>query len=74
MKQKIIHRDDVVKLLERLCQKLGSQKALAEKLGVSPSYISDVLSGRRDISESLARKLGLKVVIGYTPIKQEDER
>lgn len=74
MKQKIIHRDDVVKLLERLCQKLGSQKALAEKLGVSPSYISDVLSGRRDISESLARKLGLKVVIGCTPIKQEDER
>ncbi len=33
--------------LDRAIEKLGSNKAVAEKLGRSPSYISDVRRGRR---------------------------
>lgn len=43
----------------------GSQKALAERIGVSESYVSDVIRGRRAASESLMRKLGLKAVTVY---------
>jgi transcriptional regulator with XRE-family HTH domain len=37
-----------------------TQKDFAERIGMSPTYISDVLSGRRDISEELANRLGFE--------------
>lgn len=35
-----------------------SQKALAKELGISESYLSDILNGRRCISEEVAKRLG----------------
>lgn len=48
---------------QRLTKQLklaGSQKALALKLEVSPQYLSDILSRKREISHEFARKLGLE--------------
>jgi plasmid maintenance system antidote protein VapI len=36
----------------------GGGEAMAKKLDVSPSYISLLLAGKRDISPHIARKLG----------------
>ena len=36
----------------------GSWFTVAEKLGISASYLSDVVRGRREISAKLAQKLG----------------
>lgn len=38
----------------------GNQSAFAKETGFSPTYISDVLSGRRAASEKLLGVLGLK--------------
>lgn len=39
------------------------QNELATKLGVSPTYLSDVLNGRRDISDGLAKRMGFERVV-----------
>lgn len=46
----------------------GTQKALAKKLGVCPQSICDIVSGRRGLSDRLARKLGYEKVVLYRPI------
>lgn len=38
--------------------KIGTQKDAADKWGVSPQYLSDIITKRRDISDGFARKLG----------------
>lgn len=46
-----------------------NQKQLAEKMGFSPQYISDVLKGRREPSEELARAIGFKRIFLYVRAK-----
>jgi plasmid maintenance system antidote protein VapI len=53
--------------LRELIRELGSQKAAAKKLGFTPSFINDVLQGRREMTEALAAKLGFKRVVTYVP-------
>lgn len=43
----------------------GSQTAFAEDKGLSPTYVSDVIRGRRDPGEKILNILGLKKVIRY---------
>jgi transcriptional regulator with XRE-family HTH domain len=43
----------------------GSQRDFAQSLGVSPSYLSDVLKGRRDAGPKVLAALGLKRVVSY---------
>jgi transcriptional regulator with XRE-family HTH domain len=45
-------------LLQRI-ERAGSQKALADELGVTQSYLSDVKLRRRGFSAALLEKLGL---------------
>ena len=46
--------------LRALVGQHGTQKAAAKALGVSPAYLGDMLMGRRDISERILAKLGLR--------------
>lgn len=43
----------------------GSQKALAARMGVSPAYLSDVLSQRREPGPKIAAYFDLQRVILY---------
>lgn len=45
-----------------------SQKTLAERAGVSPQYLCDVLKGRRDVSAQMAERFGYMRVITFEPI------
>lgn len=51
-----------------LVEQAGSQKALAKSLGISESYLSDVLHFRREPGEKLLGAIGVKaeVVYGFT--------
>ena len=51
-------RDELTAAVERE----GTQTALARDLGISESFLGDILHGRRGISEKLANKLGWKRV------------
>ncbi len=54
---------DPVAELNKLIERHGSQMAVAERLGVSSVYISDLVNGRRDFSERMLEKLGLVRVV-----------
>jgi plasmid maintenance system antidote protein VapI len=47
--------------------KESTQKDAAKSLKVTPQFICDVLKGRREISETLAKRLGYKRVTQYVP-------
>ena len=49
----------------------NTQKDAAEAYGVSCAYLSDLLSGRRDISDEVARKFGYQQAERYF-VKMED--
>lgn len=56
----------VVELLEEMLVECGSQKALADKLGISQQHLNDVLSGRRLPVARLLRAVGLQKVTLYS--------
>jgi transcriptional regulator with XRE-family HTH domain len=43
----------------------GSQKELADGMGISREYLSDMLNNRRPISDGLLRAAGLRRVVTY---------
>lgn len=57
--------EDFRKFLAAEAKALGSQRNLAKKYGVSPMFICDILSGRRDPGEKLLSAMGFerKVVV-----------
>lgn len=48
----------------------GSQAAFAAKIGISATYLSDVLNARRDPGETILAALGLARVTRYRRIKK----
>ena len=46
----------------------GSRSAVAHILGITPSYMSDILNGNRSISDSVARKIGFIRETIYKPV------
>jgi DNA-binding transcriptional regulator YdaS (Cro superfamily) len=57
---------DIIQIIRERIGK-GSQRDFAQLLGVSPSYLSDVLKGRRDAGPKVLAALGLKRVVSYLP-------
>jgi transcriptional regulator with XRE-family HTH domain len=56
----------VIKALRKLCQS-KSQAQVAADIGVSPSYLSDVLGGRRAPGPKVLDALGLVRSTVYRP-------
>jgi len=49
---------EMISVLWDMVTESGSQHRTAQSLNITDSYLSDVLHGKRSISESLARKVG----------------
>lgn len=45
-------------IIEGLIEGKGSQLKAAAHLGISPQHLSDIVSGKRGISDAVAQKLG----------------
>lgn len=56
---------DVLDRLRAAVVAAGSQKAYADYIGVSQTYLSDVLTGNRAPGEKILTALNLKAVIMY---------
>ena len=63
--KKRLSLQDVVAQLRKQANEAGSQKLLAEKMGVTPQYITDILKGRREPGEAVLKPLGLRKVVSY---------
>lgn len=61
---KLLTPTDVLMELARECERT-SQIATAKRLGFTPQFICDVLKGRREITESLAERLGYNRVTRF---------
>lgn len=57
--------EDIVEYLGLLSQKLGSQKLLAQKIGINQAYLSDILAERRDPADKILTALGMERVVTY---------
>lgn len=42
-----------------------TQRQLAHELGISPSYLGDIVQGRRPPSDAVIKALGLEVLYRY---------
>lgn len=65
-------REDVVAMLRREVSLTGSQKMVAERIGISPSWLSDILTGHRVPAGRVLAHLSLKrvAVYSYVPAEQ----
>lgn len=52
--------NEAVKRISKLVQDEGSQKAVADKLGITPAYLSDILNERTHVSDRIAAMVGLR--------------
>jgi len=46
----------------------GSQKKLAEFIGISPQNLSDVIHGRRPVMHQILQCFGIREVLTYQPV------
>lgn len=54
----MITESDMRNILRDRCAEAGGQKVYANQIGMSETYISDVLLGRKGISANLAKLMG----------------
>jgi plasmid maintenance system antidote protein VapI len=55
--------EDPLAVLRSMAHKAGSQKELARKLGYTSGYLSDVLNHRRNVTDEMLIKIGLRRII-----------
>ena len=67
----VIHEEDFRETLRALVEARGTQAAAARKLGVSESYFSDLLAGRRAPSARVLALLGLRRAVVSTTARKE---
>ena len=49
--------------LQREIAKYPTQRGAAKALGISTAYLSDLVNGRRNVSDAMLVKLGLRRVV-----------
>lgn len=57
--------DEVRIVLAQQCADAGSQHAWAKAHGLSPAYVGDVLSGRRDLGDRILAQMGYERLVMY---------
>jgi predicted XRE-type DNA-binding protein len=53
---------DMRNIITRLIESMGSQKAVAELIGVSQTHLGDLLRGKKPFGRSVAQRLGWRKV------------
>ena len=62
---KFLTKHDLLDMLTRKVEQKGTQRAVAEELGISAVYLGDVLRGRRKVGRNLALRLGFERVVAF---------
>jgi predicted transcriptional regulator len=72
MKQ--LTQEEFLSLIRDDVETEGSQKALANKLEVSETYLSDVLRGRRTAGNKILSRYNLRAVTSYHPEEDKEKK
>jgi len=62
---------EIRRQIARRFKKYGSIQAFCTQHGLSHSYVSDVLNGRRPPGAKMQRALGIKRVVAYIPVDND---
>jgi plasmid maintenance system antidote protein VapI len=65
MQEEITH-DEILKIIREMVGKWGTQKELADHLGISNAYLNDIIHEKQAVSDRVARRLGYKRVMKFT--------
>lgn len=65
--------DEVYQRLRDAIDRAGGQRSFARQIGVTPSYINDVVNKRRLMSDRILAAIGIKRVVTYTYTCQDDQ-
>lgn len=71
MPETVVSPAQAIAALKAAVSAAGSAKAWAASQGLSPQYVSEVLSGRREPSVRILAPLGLQRVTIIAPITKE---
>lgn len=63
-----MNEKQIISILKKECEKLGSQKAWADANNLSRAYVCDILQERRGISEAIAKALGYEQIVIYRKV------
>ena len=66
-----IDQEEALKLLREYVSKQKNQRTAAMYLDIAPAYLSDILAGKRDISDYVARGIGYTRRIMYEKVESE---
>lgn len=58
----VFDQDDVARLLRAAVEREGSQSAFAKRHGVDRVLVNMILNGKRPVSDTIAKALGLRKV------------
>ena len=72
MKQ--LTQEEFLSLIRDDVETEGSQKALAARLQVSETYLSDVLRGRRAAGNKILTRYNLRAVTSYHPVQDKEKK
>jgi transcriptional regulator with XRE-family HTH domain len=61
-----ITQEEILEIVREMAKKWDTQKELADQLGISNAYMSDILAGIRPVSGAIARRLGYRRIVKYT--------
>ena len=65
------HDSEYVRIrLRALAVIAGSQRALAKQIGVSPTFLNDIILGKREPAGKVVSFLGLQRRVTYEPIRR----
>lgn len=60
--------EEFVEAIRQFAKGCESQAHAADRIGVSPSYLSDIVRGRRGPGEKIAQAMGFRRKTSYVPV------
>ena len=63
--------EGVRQILVRACAEAGSQRAWADANGISPQYVSDMLTARREPAGKMLVALRVEKIVTYRMVRPE---
>jgi plasmid maintenance system antidote protein VapI len=60
-----ITQEEILAIIKEMVGKWGTQKELANQLGISNAYLNDIIHEKQAVSDAVARKLGYKRIVRF---------
>lgn len=60
---------DLAAMVRAECERLGTQQAFADKLGIVQPYVNQVIQGKKPAADAICKYFGLKRITNHYYVK-----